>query len=84
MSLLGEFARVPETLCHKFYKPGSLSRTWAYTPRQYYEVCASCMRELWNSALTRDEKLAIATPLTQSLANVNARLRQEAAIAGLT
>lgn len=68
MSLLGEFARVPRTLCHKFYKTGSLSRTWAYTPEQGFEVRCSCMRELWNSGLSGKEKLAVAVPLIRLLA----------------
>ena len=28
MSLLGEFVRVPEVLCYKFMKKGSLSKQW--------------------------------------------------------
>lgn len=67
MSLLGEFARVPQTLCFKYYKPGSLSRSWAFTPRQGYEVRAACMRELWNSGLGTEEKLRIAAPLANFL-----------------
>ncbi|MGO8756474.1 MAG: glycosyltransferase family 2 protein [Gallionellaceae bacterium] len=63
MSLLGEFARVPETLCFKYYKPGSLSRSWAFTGRQQYEVKAACMREIWISDLTTQEKLKLAAPL---------------------
>jgi glycosyltransferase involved in cell wall biosynthesis len=67
MSLLGEFVRVPELLCHKFYKAGSLSRTWAFTREQFFEVRCACMRELWNSELTGEQKLAIALPLTRAL-----------------
>ncbi len=67
MSLLGEFARVPETLCHKIFKPGSLSKSWAATREQRYEVTAACMRELWNSPLTTDQKLRLATHLTEHL-----------------
>ena len=67
MSLLGEFARVPETLVHKFYMPGSLSRSWEFSKHQNYEVSASCMRELWNSELSTHEKLRLAVPLTNWL-----------------
>jgi glycosyltransferase involved in cell wall biosynthesis len=67
MSLLGEFARVPQTLCFKYLKAGSLSRTWAFSQRQYYEVRAACMRELWNSDLTTEEKLRITAPLANAL-----------------
>jgi glycosyltransferase involved in cell wall biosynthesis len=67
MSLLGEFARVPETLCFKYYKPGSLSRSWEFTRRQRYEVRAACMRELWNSTLTTEEKVQLAEPTLRLL-----------------
>lgn len=63
MSLLGEFVRVPETLCHKFYQPGSLSRSWPYSDRQWIEVSASCMREIWMSELPLKDKLRLADPL---------------------
>ena len=46
MSLLGQFARVSRTLCWKRYQPGSLSKTWDYSPRQWLEVAAAIMREL--------------------------------------
>jgi glycosyltransferase involved in cell wall biosynthesis len=65
MSLLGEFVRVPETLCFKFYKPGSLSRGWRYSEEQFFEVAAARMRELWNSDLTSEEKLKLALRLSE-------------------
>ena len=74
MSLLGEFARVPEVLCHKFYKPGSLSRSWAFSKRQHFEASAACMRELWTADLTTDEKLRMAIPLTSWLIKAKAQL----------
>ena len=67
MSLLGQFARLPETLCFKFYQPGSLSRSWAHSKQEYFEVAAACMRELWNSELTSEEKLKLAVPLANWL-----------------
>lgn len=67
MSLLGQFARVPQTLCFKYYKPGSLSRSWEFSRRQGYEVRAACMRELWNSDLTTGEKLRVTAPLAKEL-----------------
>lgn len=75
MSLLGEFVRVPETLCHKFYKPGSLSKTWDFSEAQEYEVSAACMREIWISDLSTDEKLRLAAPLTSALARAGRRIR---------
>jgi glycosyltransferase involved in cell wall biosynthesis len=74
MSLLGEFVRVPETLCHKFYQPDSLSRSWKFSRRQSYEVAAACMRELWISELTSDEKLDLAAPLTRRMARTRRKL----------
>jgi glycosyltransferase involved in cell wall biosynthesis len=79
MSLLGEFARVPEILCLKFYKPGSLSKSWAFSDRQNYEVSAACMRELWDSELSSDEKLELGVPLINWLAQVHSKLKRESA-----
>ena len=76
MSLLGEFARVPETLCHKFYKPGSLSRTWEFNRTQHFELGVALMREIWISPLDSDQKLALAVPLMNGL--VKARSRERA------
>jgi glycosyltransferase involved in cell wall biosynthesis len=78
MSLLGEFARVPETLCFKYFKPGSLSKSWAFTRRQQYEVTAACMREIWISDLTTHEKLVLTAPLTTWLFKTYPRIKGEA------
>lgn len=75
MSLLGQFARVAETLCFKFYKPGSLSQNWAHSKTQYFEVACACMRELWNSELTGEEKLRLALPLANWLHKNRPELR---------
>lgn len=77
MALLGEFARVPETLCFKYYQPGSLSRNWAFTGRQQYEVTVACMREIWISDLTTEEKLQIAIPLMKWLAQTFPKIKNE-------
>lgn len=34
LALLGDFVRVPELLCFKYYKPGSVSKQWPYDPDQ--------------------------------------------------
>lgn len=67
MSLLGEFVRVPKILCFKYLKPGSLSRSWEFSRRQFIEVRAACMRELWNSCLTTEEKLRVTGPLANAM-----------------
>ena len=64
LALRGQFARVPQLLCHKFYQPNSLSRSWAFSAQQYYEVRAASLREIWNSNLTTTDKLQLAGPLT--------------------
>lgn len=63
LSLVGSFIRVPETLCSKFYKAGSLSRTWNFGLREQFDVLAACMREIWWSEIPISEKLALAEPL---------------------
>lgn len=68
MSLLGQFRRVPETLCFKYYQPDSLSRSWAFSPQQEFEVSAACIREIWNSPIATREKLALSVPLANWLA----------------
>jgi hypothetical protein len=68
LALLGRFARVPGFLCHKFYRPDSLSRTWQGTRSEHREAMAACMRELWNSPLSTDDKVKVAGPLLRRLA----------------
>lgn len=67
MSLLGEFARVPEILCYKYYKPNSLSRSWQFSKRQYYEVHAAIMREIWISDLSSEQRLTLTGPMARWL-----------------
>ncbi len=74
MSLLGEFARVPEVLVYKRYLPQSLSRGWEFNRREWFEATASCMRELWNSTISTEDKLAISRPLRAELMLMQARL----------
>jgi glycosyltransferase involved in cell wall biosynthesis len=74
MSLLGEFARVPETLVHKRYQPNSLSRLWEFNTRQWLEVTASCMRELWNADIPTEDKLLIGRRLHREMCFMRDRL----------
>jgi len=74
MSLLGEFARVPEVLVHKHYLPQSLSRGWEFNRREWLEVTASCMRELWNSNISTEDKLAISQPISKELLLMQAEI----------
>ena len=76
MSLLGEFARVPETLCHKFYRTTSLSRTWDSSSREQFEVSASGMREIWDADISTEEKMALAVPLMKWLLDTHRAMQQ--------
>jgi len=57
LSLLGEFARIPETLYYKFYKPVSVSRNWEFLTWQWRAVRRTVLRELWNAKIPFREKL---------------------------
>jgi glycosyltransferase involved in cell wall biosynthesis len=70
MSLLGGFARVPETLCFKFYQIGSMTRLWERSRFEHYALFMACMRELWHSHLSLREKLQIALPFLPGLAKL--------------
>ncbi len=78
MSLLGEFARVPETLCHKFYMPESLSRGWERSRKQFYEVTLACLREIKISELSAIEKLKLVLPLSKMLLKAKLRVFRQA------
>lgn len=57
MATLGEFVRVPETLCYKYFKSASLSKTWAYDAQAYRAVTWSAAKEVRASNLRLHEKL---------------------------
>ncbi len=80
MSLLGEFARVPEVLVRKRYQPRSLSRTWEFNRRQWFEVTASSMRELWNADVSTDDKIAMGQRLLDQLLLMQAEIAGETAL----
>ena len=67
LALTGRFVRVPETLCFKYYKPESLSRTWDYGHQRWFDVLTACMREIWLADLSAREKIALAEPLLVAL-----------------
>lgn len=64
MSLLGEFARVPEVLVTKIYLPSSLSRSWSFGLRSWGAVTLDAIAMVARSGLGPGEKLALAWPLT--------------------
>lgn len=59
LALLGPFVRVPEQLCCKFYKPGSLSRTWSFNAASWNAVALSCANEIRQSDLPLTEALPL-------------------------
>ena len=70
MSLLGDFARVPETLCFKFYKLESITRGWDFSKAQNYAVSMACMHELWSSGLLVREKIRMTLSFLPQLAKL--------------
>lgn len=78
MSLLGSFVRCPEVLCFKYYKTGSLSRSWEFSKRQHYEVALSCLRELRHSDLTILDKIAVGQPLLRRLMKIRRKMWKHA------
>lgn len=74
LSLYGGFVRIPETLCFKYYRSGSLSRSWRFGPRERFDVVASCMRELWCAQIPVEQKIQLARPWLEYMqANLAAR-----------
>lgn len=67
LSLLGEFVRVPEVLCHKFYKAGSLTKVWRHTEAQMHSASFACWLEIWRSQLTLPQKARLAWPTKWSV-----------------
>ncbi|WP_438855418.1 glycosyltransferase family 2 protein [Agromyces sp. M3QZ16-3] len=56
LSLIGEFVRVPEVLCTKFYRSGSLSKTWPHDVDQVAALRRSGVAEIRRSSLPARQK----------------------------
>jgi glycosyltransferase involved in cell wall biosynthesis len=63
MSLLGEFVRVPEVLCVKYFKKTSLSRRWSYDRTQRRALRRAGLREIWQSELGMLEKISLVSAI---------------------
>lgn len=59
MALLGDFVRVPEVLCEKFYKPGSLSKRWSDTQEQQTALLRAGIAEIRRSELPLRQRLLL-------------------------
>ncbi len=63
LALLGEFVRVPEVLCDKFYMSSSLSKQWPHDAAQLRALQRAGISEIRRSALGPVEKLVLARDL---------------------
>ncbi|GAA1750363.1 glycosyltransferase family 2 protein [Agromyces humatus] len=52
LALIGEFVRVPEMLCEKYYKAGSVSKKWPHDGTQLLALRRSGIAEIKRSALS--------------------------------
>lgn len=59
LATLGEFERVPETLCYKYFTRSSLSKTWRYDVPAYRAVTRSAAWEVRQSGLSLRDKLRL-------------------------
>ena len=59
MALLGDFVRVPEVLCEKFYKPGSITKQWSRTPEQNAALRRAGIAEVRQSSLPLHQRLLL-------------------------
>jgi glycosyltransferase involved in cell wall biosynthesis len=59
LSLVGEFVRVPELLCTKYYTAGSLSKRWPHDAAQRLALLRSGIAEIGRSRLTPLQKLLL-------------------------
>ncbi|UTP38023.1 glycosyltransferase [Phenylobacterium sp. LH3H17] len=56
LSLLGTFVRVPEILCHKYYRSGSISKVWDRSRAQQRALRVAGIREVWRSEVSLSKK----------------------------
>lgn len=90
MSVLGDFVRVPEQLCTKIYRTGSLSQSWDFGARAWCAVALSAMGAVRRAELPARQKLALQGILAAFVgrrleraarASLRRRLRRPAAVA---
>jgi hypothetical protein len=76
LSLFGDFVRVPETLCRKYYQKTSLSRNWAYGRAQRRALRRAGVREVWNSDLDPLRRAILAAYIGLNIVRVRYLLRR--------
>jgi hypothetical protein len=62
MALLGDFIRVPELLCWKFFKKTSLSKQWVDTDHSVMRK--EFVSEIWQSDLPKWQKALLVCAVT--------------------
>ena len=60
LSILGEFVRVPEVLCTKYYMKDSLSKRWPHDSSQLRALQRSGIAEIKRSSLSPAQKRVLA------------------------
>jgi len=65
LSLIGEFVRVPEALCTKYYTAGSLSKRWPHDDAQLLALRRSGIAEIRRSALDPVRKVLLTSYLSR-------------------
>lgn len=63
LALLGNFVRVPQTLCHKHYQKSSLSKGWPHDAAQQQALREAAIAEVRNSSADRWVKLVVGARL---------------------
>ncbi len=59
MALIGEFVRVPEVLCRKIYRKGSISKTWPHSRRQRVALKIAGVKAIFRSDLPPASKAVL-------------------------
>lgn len=76
LSLFGDFVRVPETLCRKYFQKTSLSRNWAYGSAQRRALRRAGVREVWTSHLDLPRRAILAAYIWLNLARLGTLWRR--------
>lgn len=63
LALLGEFVRVPDLLCAKYYKQGSISKQWPHDAVQVAALRRAGVAEIRRSSLDPVRKAVLVVPL---------------------
>lgn len=61
LALLGTFVRVPEVLCHKYFKPASISQNWAVGSAEMDALKRAGRAEVWMSSIPWVQKAVLVT-----------------------